>query len=70
MKSIKLKGGGEMLKQIRYKNKIYTVDYRLKEFRFIEYGKIPEFIPFSSELGIKLLSIAGEGDYYEMWKMW
>jgi len=66
MKSIKLKGGGEMLKRIKYKNKIYTVDYRLKEFRFIEYGKVPKFILFSSELGIKLLSIAGKGDYYEM----
>jgi len=62
MKSIKLKGGGVMLKRIKYKNKVYTVDYRLKEFRFIEYGKMPEFIPFNSELGIKLLSIAGEGD--------
>jgi hypothetical protein len=62
MKSIKLKGGGVMLKRIKYKNKVYTVDYRLREFRFIEYGKMPEFIPFNSELGIKLLSIAGEGD--------
>lgn len=44
-----------MLKQIKYKNKIYTVDCRLGEFRFIEYGKMPEFIPFDSELGIKLL---------------
>jgi len=55
-----------MLKKIKYKNKIYTIDCRLREFRFIEYGKMPEFIPFSSELGIKLLSIAGGGDYYEM----
>lgn len=55
-----------MLKQIKYKNKIYTVDYRLREFRFIEYGKMPEFILFESELGTKLLNIAGEGDYYEM----
>jgi len=62
MKSIKLKGRGVMLKRIKYKNKVYTVDYRLREFRFIEYGKMPEFIPFNSELGIKLLSIAGEGD--------
>jgi len=62
MKSIKLKGGGVMLKRIKYKNKVYTVDYRLREFRFIEYGKMPEFIPFNSELGIKLLNIAGEGD--------
>ena len=51
-----------MLKQIKYKNKIYAVDYRLKEFRFMEYGEIPEFIPFESELGIKLLSITGKGD--------
>jgi len=51
-----------MLKQIKYKNKIYTVDYRLREFRFIEYGKMPEFIPFDSELGIELLSAIGEGD--------
>ncbi len=51
-----------MLKQIKYKSKIYTVDYRLEEFRFIEYGKMPEFIQFDSELGIELLSIAGEGN--------
>jgi len=48
-----------MLKQIKYKNKVYTVDYRLKEFRFIEYGEMPEFIPFNSEFGTKLLNIAG-----------
>jgi len=59
-----------MLKKVKYKNKVYTVDYRLKEFRFVEYGKMLEFIPFDSELGIKLLNITGEGDYYEMWKMW
>ena len=61
-----MKGYKEILKQIKYKNKIYTVDYRLREFRFIEYGKMPEFILFESELGTKLLNIAGEGDYYEM----
>ncbi len=55
-----------MLKQIKYKNKIYTVDYRLREFRFIEYGEMPKFIPFDSELGIKLLSITGEGDWHEV----
>jgi hypothetical protein len=55
-----------MLKQIKYKNKIYTLDYRLKEFRFIEYGKMPEFIPFSSELGIELLNITRGGDWNEM----
>jgi len=55
-----------MLKQIKYKNKSYTVDYRLREFRFIEYGEMPKFIPFDSELGIKLLSITGEGDWHEV----
>jgi len=55
-----------MLKQIKYKGKVYTVDCRLEEFIFIEYGKIPEFIPFGSELGIKLLDIIREGDCYEM----
>jgi len=59
-----------MIEKVKYKNKVYTVDYRLKEFRFVEYGKMLEFIPFDSELGIKLLNIAGKGDYYEMWKMW
>ena len=67
MKFIKRKDGGEMLKQIKYKNKIYVVDYRLREFRFIEYGKMLEFIPFDSELGIRLLRISGEGDWHEMW---
>jgi len=61
MKSIN-EGIGEMLKSVKYKDKIYTVDYRLKEFRFIEYGKMPEFIPFDSELGIKLLDTIKEGD--------
>jgi len=55
-----------MLKRIKYKDKVYTVDYRIEEFRFIEYEKMPEFIQFDSELGIKLLNIAGEGDYYEV----
>jgi hypothetical protein len=55
-----------MIEKVKYKNKVYTVDYRLKEFRFVEYGKMLEFIPFDSELGIKLLNIAGKGDYYEM----
>lgn len=46
-----------MIKKIRYKIKTYTVDYRLREFRFIEYGEKLEFISFNSKLGIKLLNI-------------
>lgn len=55
-----------MLKKVKYKNKVYTVDYRLKEFRFVEYGKMLEFIPFDSELGKKLLDTIREGDCYEV----
>ena len=33
----------------------YTVDWRLREFRKVEFGKKMEFIPFDSEQGIALL---------------
>lgn len=33
----------------------YTFDTRLKEFRKLELGKPPEFIPFGSPEGRKLL---------------
>ncbi len=33
----------------------YTVDERLKEFRKIEYGKLPEFLSFESTKGQQLL---------------
>ena len=32
----------------------YTVDFRLQEFRKIELGKLPEFIPLLSDKGSKL----------------
>jgi len=34
----------------------YTVDLRLQEFRKVPYGKLPEFIAFTSTKGQKLLS--------------
>jgi len=34
----------------------YTVDLRLQEFRKIPYGKLPEFIAFTSTKGQKLLA--------------
>ncbi len=37
-----------------YKN--YTVDFRLKEFRKVVFGKLPEFIPFDSPKGQKLIN--------------
>lgn len=33
----------------------YTVDFRLREFRKVEYGKSIEFIPFDSKKGMKLM---------------
>ncbi len=32
----------------------YTVDFRLKEFRYVKYGEHIEFIPFESAKGKKL----------------
>ena len=40
---------------IKFTGKDYTIDPRLKEFRFIQYGKKMEFIPFSSVKGQKML---------------
>ena len=34
----------------------YTVDRRLKEFRRIILGEMPEFIPFDSDQGKKLMA--------------
>ena len=34
----------------------YTVDLRLSEFRKIKMDKLPEFIPFISDKGARLLS--------------
>ena len=38
----------------------YTVDVRLQEFRKIPYGKLPEFIAFTSTKGQKLLALMHE----------
>ena len=38
----------------------YTVDLRLQEFRKIPYGKLPEFIAFTSTKGQKLLALMHE----------
>ncbi len=34
----------------------YSVDFRLKEFRKVIFGKLPEFVPFESEKGGKLVT--------------
>jgi len=43
------------LMTMRFGKKEYTIDPRLREFRFIQYGKRMEFIPFSSEKGKKMI---------------
>lgn len=44
----------------KFGRKEYTIDPRLKEFRFIRYGKPMEFIPFSSEKGKKMIKKLGK----------
>lgn len=43
------------LQTMRFGKKEYTIDPRLREFRFIQYGKKMEFIPFGSEKGKKMI---------------
>lgn len=43
------------LPSFEYGGKLWTVDPRLKEFRFIVHGEMPEFVPFDSDKGMKLL---------------
>ena len=33
-----------------HKGQVWTVDERLGEFRFVELGKIPRFVPFDSPM--------------------
>lgn len=48
-------GGGYVVKELP-KFRGYTVDERLREFRKINFGEEPEFIPFDSPKGQELLS--------------
>ena len=43
------------LPTVRFGKKNYTIDPRLKEFRFVKYGEKMEFIPFDSIKGQKIL---------------
>lgn len=43
------------LATIKFGRKEYTIDPRLREFRFIQYGKKMEFIPFNSIKGKKMI---------------
>ncbi len=37
------------------KGKVWTGDERLQEFRFLQYGEMPEYMPFEGPLGLELL---------------
>ena len=43
------------LASFTHNGKLWTVDPRLREFRHIVYGELPEFVPFDSEEGDELL---------------
>lgn len=42
-----------------HEGKTWTVDLRLREFRFLVYGEMPEFVPFENQKGIELLDAFG-----------
>jgi hypothetical protein len=43
------------LPSFEYDRKLWAVDFRLREFRFMVFGEMPEFVPFDSKKGKKLL---------------
>lgn len=44
------------LQEYKYNKKIYTVDYRLKQFRHINKNGVIEFEDFDEDLGDRILS--------------
>ncbi len=55
MKELDVGGSGDSCPKALPIFRGYTVDWRLREFRKVEYGKKIEFIPFGSEKGLALL---------------
>jgi len=43
------------LPKIKYKGKLYYIDKRLQELRYMIYGHLPEFIPINSKKGKRIL---------------
>jgi hypothetical protein len=43
------------LHTVDYQGKKYVIDERLREFRFMEFGKLPEFVSFGSPKGREIL---------------
>ena len=44
------------LPSFEYDRKLWTVDFHLREFRFVVLGEMPEFVPFESDKGRDLLA--------------
>ncbi len=43
------------LDTVDYQGKRYVIDERLREFRFMQYGKLPEFVSFESPKGREIM---------------
>jgi hypothetical protein len=43
------------LDTVDYQGRKYVIDERLREFRFMQYGKLPEFVPFDSPKGREMM---------------
>jgi len=48
------------LKTFERDGKTWTVDPRLREFRHLVFGEMPEFVPFESEEGRELMEAMRE----------
>lgn len=49
------------LPTVEFEGKSWTVDERLGEFRFVVFGETPEFVPFDSEKGERILTTIATG---------
>ena len=54
-KSMEATNSPRRLEAFVCQEKVWTVDPRLQEFRYMVYGQMPEFVPFDSERGAELL---------------
>jgi hypothetical protein len=43
------------LETVDFQGKKYVIDERLREFRFMQYGELPEFVPFDSPKGREIM---------------
>jgi hypothetical protein len=53
------------LNTVDYQGKKYVVDERLREFRFMEFGKLPEFVPFDSPKGREIMKHLRNNEAHE-----